>query len=1278
MHKIGAVIALDGEKQYKAALTACNKATKEFNAELSAINQKYHEQSNTIDALNAKNKLLGQRLDVLAREAKTWKAALEGSITNEKKWSEQVQKLEGELREAQQRLDNLTNSQEENNEETEKATREVAKLEKQLNKAKTNWVRSVSSVSEYNGRLKENEAQTTECNRQLEKNNEYLAEAKAHWSGTATSINKYGNEVKDASTKTKTFGDVLKANLTAYGVIAAVQTIWLYTERIGGALLEAGMGFEQTMSTVKSLSGATVYEMQQLEAAARKMGETTIYTASESASALEYMALAGWQAEQMISGLPGVINLAAASSMDLAEASDILTDVMTALGDTAQESTRYADVLALTQASTNTTVSQLGEAFKYTAATAGSYNYTIEDLSAALGLMANAAIKGSSAGTYLSMIITRLTNNTSGARDALNGMGIDFYDATGNARPLRDVMTEMITVLQSYNDEQRAGIVNAIAGKRASEGLNAIIRQGADAYTNLVEKLDQSSGAAERIQRIMLDNLQGDVTIMKSALESLGITIYDVFDDTFRSAVQTATSQVNKFNDKISMNSGVGKAIKDLGKQFEKSGDSIVNGLCKALELAVKLTTAFIKHADGIIRVFSAIGVGVGVYKAMNVAISTTSMLKNTFKLLTKKVTEEQLKENMAVYMNPYVALATAIGVATVALGGYLIKLSHESNVNRELIDSTNELTDAVEAQANTNKECLSSWEDSVATIDAQSDVAKGLADELFDLQSSTMDSASKYEAMSQKVSALNELIPGLNLVIDEETGLLNQNRKAIDEVIDGYNAYSKAAAARTKLQEITEEQINTDIELYKAKKKLEEAEKSYHETQYTGISNCNAAIRGNSELGKSVEELKEQINSLEGTQSDLADEYDIVTGYMNENAEAAGIDASALEGIGDSAITATGEIETALSESEEAIDSFRESIASSVEDALTSFDLLSTEPEYSLQELSDNLNANQIIVQQWSDNIAALSQAGLSDGLIAELRDAGPETAGLVSMLASNLTDGKMNDALQAYSDAWDQNTNLVELVTNNVTETSNALTESSATAGENAGSAIAEGFATGAESATEEIAGAITDTVNTATETAQETVAQSTESVGTAAVEGIAKGIEASTDNVLNKIKSLTIEARNTAGLGMPQSTYRSIGSNVTSGMASGISYGTPSVVSAISSLCDQVVAEANRKLEIKSPSRVFKKMGTYSIQGYVQGINDSSSMANEAVSNALNFSAPAKVTAQSTSVGYGDIANYLSDVLPAAIVNALANSGLSFQCSEYEFGKLVREVM
>ena len=336
------------------------------------------------------------------------------------------------------------------------------------------------------------------------------------------------------------------------GVSAITATLAGITAALGAGATAAatvGSSFEAAMSKVSAISGATGDSLQSLTDKAKEMGAKTKFSASESASALQYMAMAGWDTESMLNGIDGIMNLAAADGLDLATTSDIVTDALTAFNLKASDSTHFADVLAKASSSANTNVSMLGESFKYVAPLAGTMGYSVEDVSLALGLMANASVKGSMAGTSLKTALSNLASPTEDMANVMTQYGISISDTERNALPLIDVLKTLREKFGGLSETEQTAAASTLFGKEAMSGMLAIINASDSDFDNLTKNINNADGAAQAMADTMQDNLQGQITILKSGLEGLGIEIYEGMSAPLQTAAVEAQNYVNRLTE---------------------------------------------------------------------------------------------------------------------------------------------------------------------------------------------------------------------------------------------------------------------------------------------------------------------------------------------------------------------------------------------------------------------------------------------------------------------------------------------------------------------------------------------------------------------------------------------------------------------------------------------------------------------------------------------------------------------------------------------------------
>lgn len=392
--------------------------------------------------------------------------------------------------------------------------------------------------------------------------------------------------------------DKLK-NIAKTGVTALTTTLAGVSAAIGAgatASVKVGSSFESAMSKVSAISGSTGDELQSLTDKAKEMGASTKFSASESAEALQYMAMAGWDTESMLDGISGIMSLAAADGLDLATTSDIVTDALTAFGLKASDSTHFADVLAKASSSANTNVSMLGESFKYVAPLAGTMGYSVEDVSLALGLMANASVKGSMAGTSLKTALANLSSPTEQMAMVMDEYGISISDAEGNSLPLIDVLKQLREKFGGLSETEQTAAASTLFGKEAMSGMLAIINASDSDFKNLTENINNADGAAQSMADTMQDNLQGQITILKSSLEGLGIEIYSSMSEPLTEAAVEAQNYVNRLTESFQSDGFTGM-IEEAGNIFGELAVKAAEQAPKMIEASISFLKAF---CDGI------------------------------------------------------------------------------------------------------------------------------------------------------------------------------------------------------------------------------------------------------------------------------------------------------------------------------------------------------------------------------------------------------------------------------------------------------------------------------------------------------------------------------------------------------------------------------------------------------------------------------------------------------------------------------------------------------
>jgi TP901 family phage tail tape measure protein len=345
-----------------------------------------------------------------------------------------------------------------------------------------------------------------------------------------------------------------------------------------GAVLGIGMNFESGMSKVQAISGASGEELAALTDKAKEMGAKTKFSATESAEAMQYMAMAGWKTGDMLNGIEGIMNLAAASGEDLATTSDIVTDALTAFGLSAQDSTHFADVLAQASSNANTNVGMMGETFKYVAPVAGAMGYSAEDVATAVGLMANSGIKASQAGTSLRSILTRMAKPTKEVQTAMDQLGVSITDSDGNMKSLHEIMDELRTGFSGLSEDEKTNMAATLGGTEAMSGLLAIVNASDGDYQKLTDSINNCSGAAESMAETMQNNLEGQLTIFRSAREALAQEIYESIQEPLKNLTKVGIEAVSNLTQGFSEGGVMGMidAAGQMASAFAENLPSII------------------------------------------------------------------------------------------------------------------------------------------------------------------------------------------------------------------------------------------------------------------------------------------------------------------------------------------------------------------------------------------------------------------------------------------------------------------------------------------------------------------------------------------------------------------------------------------------------------------------------------------------------------------------------------------------------------------------------
>lgn len=604
------------------------------------------------------------------------------------------------------------------------------------------------------------------------------------------------------------------------------------TELLGGIknayteIIQTTSEFEYTMSAVEAISGAAANEVAELEEKARTLGETTVYTARESAQAMTYMAQAGWDTTEMLEGMDGVISLAAASGTDLAEASSIVADTLAGFGMQANETGRLADVLAQTASRTNTNVSMMGQAFSYSAAVAGALGFEIEDVAAMMGLMANAGIKGSKAGTALRNIMNGLAKDVSLTSKAFGEVNVSMFDENGDSKGLVEFVRELRGYFDQMAKNEKIASAQNIATKRGYNGLLAILNATDKQFEEIYEDIQNADGAAKKMAETRLDNFQGDVTLLKSAFESLKITIGEELTPTGRDLVGWLTEVTQGINRFIEWDPFVVTGITEIvvGLGAAAGALALVAGAIKAIQ-AIKIVGALMGGAPGIIAAIAGIGAMIGftIYKIHK---------------------EKEEIESLSKAQEEYIAAA---------------------------------------------KEQEQAYRDTVAAIGSEARNTEYLEAKLNRLVSIENKTAANKKEILATVELLNEKIPGLALAYNAEADSLNRTADAIRNQIRAELERERMEADYAELKRRIGEQEELESRYFSLGTEYSRASNDYEKylsiwnQVYDEYGNVKTDIK-NVAPGMTVKELKSGIESSYARSKDAGKAFEEIYAARQEN----------------------------------------------------------------------------------------------------------------------------------------------------------------------------------------------------------------------------------------------------------------------------------------------------------------------------------------------------------------------------------------------------------
>lgn len=859
----------------------------------------------------------------------------------------------------------------------------------------------------------------------LDKQKQKLGETKDRLDAAGVSTTDLANKDAELTAKIQELTEEQKKAAEGAGEFgnADVQAI----EAVGGAIAAAGIAeamksiadaysecveiagnFEQAMSAVEAIADSNISEMAALTAEAKELGATTKFTAQQSANAMEYMAMAGWDAQEMLGGMSGVINLAAAAGEDLAQVSDIVTDNLSAFGLKASDTAHFADVLAAAAANSNTNISIMGETFKSSSSVAGALGYSIEDVAVMVGLMANNSVKGSRAGTALRNIFNGLLGGVTLTAKAFGELDYSAVNSDGSMKGLMETVEDLRGYFSQMTEAERVNNAMTIAGMRGYNGLLAILNATNEDFQSLYASINNCNGAAERMAKVKLDNLNGDITLANSAMEALQSTIGEQFNPELRELTQLKTELLNGLNDFIIENPVLAKGVMAGAAAFGVMRTAIVG-----VNAAIK------------------------VFKALELATLFTGPAG--------------------------VLLGVAAGIAgvTAAVVGFVEATRDGGPAVRELTEAARELNAEMEEAGKTH-------EDAAAEILATANTADFLIGKLEEMEAAEGENAEQSQEYQNTLALLLRTMPELSDCISTTTDEYGRSTYALETDTAALRAnteeWKKNAQAKAyqdylntvydQYGEVLQEAAENEIGLTMAKYKQEEASQKY-----------NAAIERMNELWAEASEKAEEQNREFGTLVDASaflsqEYYDLQNSLGNLSQElfdaqsdvdahekaiekdkeavaAAEEEMSLLDKVVQDLMRTLGiyteeeenltaqesAVREALDETMASVQALTEAYADAYDEALESFsgqfglfDEAKADAEATVAAAQEALNTQLSFWQGYAANIAALKEISAEDlgvtqenynALMEYVRSGTPEAAGLAADMVKAVNDG-------------------------------------------------------------------------------------------------------------------------------------------------------------------------------------------------------------------------------------------------------------------------------
>jgi TP901 family phage tail tape measure protein len=743
-----------------------------------------------------------------------------------------------------------------------------------------------------------------------------------------------------AQSAMKKFSGTAKSALK--GITIAAGTASAAITAMAGYAVKVGADFEAGMSKVSAISGAAGSDLDRLTEKAKEMGGKTKFSATEAASAFEYMAMAGWKTEDMLDGIEGVMNLAAASGENLATTSDIVTDAITAFGLTSKDSGHFVDVLAKASSNSNTNVGMMGETFKYVAPVAGALGFCVDDCAVAIGLMANSGIKASQAGTTLRQIFTNLVKPTDAMQGAMDKLGISLTDSEGKTKSLDTLMGDLRRSFSGLTEAEKANYAATLAGQEGMSGFLAIVNASDADFEALKSSIANADGAAEDMAETMQDNLKGSLTILGSSMEGFAIKVYDRVKEPLKEAADTGTECVNRLSSAFD-SGGLHGVVDEAGEIFSELADRVaessdeaekivtplrnvasagsslaktgIKAAAKAFELLAtnldiavpllasgvtavkgytvaktaasvisKLSKAYTASAAALDLFIVANGTSAVATAASTGAITLKQIAVGVFTKQLGLATAAHAAFNAVVSANPVGLAVTAVAALTAGLVAYTVVAGDAKNKTYELSDSEKETLESCNDLTESLNDQRTARGENVQSINREYEGYQNLLSELRSITDENGNVKAGYEERAAFITG--ELSSALGTEIELTDGVIQNYQEtvgALDEVITKKKAAALCASLEEEMASAYKDSKEALLAYKDATAVMEEKEETLAEAQknLNEVTDMYGNNSGPKAMG-AISEAKQAVSEAENAFNEAATAVDEASTSLN------------------------------------------------------------------------------------------------------------------------------------------------------------------------------------------------------------------------------------------------------------------------------------------------------------------------------------------------------------------------------------------------------------